>query len=133
MVCAQVIGNDVTVTIGRRQRQLRAQRDDAGDRPQRARVDPAARERARACWPTAASTASPPTRTGCARTPSRRRRSSLRSTCDRLREAAKVAKQALKEGTTIRETVIAMGFVERGELTEAQLDEALDVESMTTS
>ena len=28
-------------------------------------------------------------------------------------EAAKVAKQALKEGTTIRETVIAMGYVER--------------------
>lgn len=45
--------------------------------------------------------------------------------------AAKVAKQALADGATIRETVIAMGFVERGELTEAQLDEALDVESMT--
>ena len=46
-------------------------------------------------------------------------------------EAAKVAKRALAEGATIRETVIAMGYVERGELTEAQLDEALDVESMT--
>lgn len=45
--------------------------------------------------------------------------------------AAKVAKQALADGATIRETVIAMGYVERGELTEAQLDEALDVESMT--
>lgn len=45
--------------------------------------------------------------------------------------AAKVAKQALADGATIRETVLAMGFVERGELTEAQLDEALDVESMT--
>ncbi|MDN4171354.1 class II fumarate hydratase [Nocardioides sp. SOB77] len=45
--------------------------------------------------------------------------------------AAKVAKQALADGATIRETVIAMGFVERGEVTEAQLDEALDVESMT--
>ncbi|GAB3255007.1 class II fumarate hydratase [Nocardioides dilutus] len=45
--------------------------------------------------------------------------------------AAKVAKQALADGATIRETVIALGFVERGELTEAQLDEALDVESMT--
>jgi fumarate hydratase class II len=45
--------------------------------------------------------------------------------------AAKVAKQALADGATIRETVLALGYVERGELTEAQLDEALDVESMT--
>ena len=45
--------------------------------------------------------------------------------------AAKVAKQALAEGATIRETVLAMGFVERGEVTEEQLDAALDVESMT--
>ena len=45
--------------------------------------------------------------------------------------AAKVAKQALAEGATIRDTVIAMGFVERGDLTEEQLDAALDVDSMT--
>ena len=45
--------------------------------------------------------------------------------------AAKVAKKALADGRTIRETVLAMGFVERGELTEAEMDEALDVESMT--
>ncbi|MBJ7356533.1 lyase family protein, partial [Nocardioides sp.] len=45
--------------------------------------------------------------------------------------AAKVAKQALADGATIRETVLRLGFVERGELTEEQLDEALDVESMT--
>ncbi|GAA5144289.1 class II fumarate hydratase [Nocardioides marinquilinus] len=45
--------------------------------------------------------------------------------------AAKVAKQALAEGRTIRETVIGLGFVERGELTEAELDAALDVERMT--
>ncbi len=45
--------------------------------------------------------------------------------------AAKVAKRALAEGATIRETVVAMGYVERGEVTEEQLDEALDVESMT--
>ncbi|MCW2767688.1 MAG: fumC [Nocardioides sp.] len=45
--------------------------------------------------------------------------------------AAKIAKQALKDGATIRETVLALGFVERGELTEEQLDEALDVEDMT--
>jgi fumarate hydratase, class II len=45
--------------------------------------------------------------------------------------AAKVAKRALAEGATIRETVIAMGFVEDGTLTEEQLDAALDVEAMT--
>jgi fumarate hydratase class II len=45
--------------------------------------------------------------------------------------AAKIAKQALKDGATIRETVVALGYLERGEVTEAQLDEALDVESMT--
>ena len=46
-------------------------------------------------------------------------------------EAAKVAKKALADGSTIRETVIAMGYVERGDLTEEQLDAALDVDSMT--
>ncbi len=45
--------------------------------------------------------------------------------------AAKIAKQALADGATIRETVLSMGFVERGELTEQQLDEALDLEDMT--
>ncbi len=45
--------------------------------------------------------------------------------------AAKVAKQALADGRTIRETVIEMGFVERGELTEGELDAALDLEGMT--
>jgi fumarate hydratase class II len=46
-------------------------------------------------------------------------------------EAAKVAKAALKEGHTIREQVLAMGYVDRGELTEQQLDDALEVRSMT--
>jgi fumarate hydratase class II len=46
-------------------------------------------------------------------------------------QAAKIAKQAMADGATIRDTVIAMGYVERGELTEEQLDQALDVESMT--
>ncbi|QAY63439.1 class II fumarate hydratase [Xylanimonas allomyrinae] len=45
--------------------------------------------------------------------------------------AAKVAKHSVKAGITVREAVIALGFVERGEVTEAQLDEALDVLSMT--
>ena len=46
--------------------------------------------------------------------------------------AARIAKQALADGATIRETVVALGYVERGELTEEQLDAALDVESMTS-
>ena len=45
--------------------------------------------------------------------------------------AAKIAKKAVAEGLTVREAVLALGFVERGELTEEQLDSALDVLSMT--
>ncbi|MGY1702784.1 class II fumarate hydratase [Geodermatophilus sp. SYSU D00766] len=46
-------------------------------------------------------------------------------------EAAKVAKQSLAEQKTIRQVVLERGYVEQGKLTEAQLDEALDVLSMT--
>ncbi|MGO4255963.1 class II fumarate hydratase [Marmoricola sp. RAF53] len=46
-------------------------------------------------------------------------------------EAAKVAKESLREGRTIREQVLAMGYVDRGVLTLEQLDAALDVEGMT--
>jgi fumarate hydratase class II len=42
-------------------------------------------------------------------------------------EAASIAKQSLKERKTIREVVLERGHVENGKLTEAQLDEALDV------
>ena len=45
--------------------------------------------------------------------------------------AAKIAKHALAEGMTIRESVIDLGYVERGEVTEEQLDKALDTMSMT--
>jgi fumarate hydratase class II len=45
--------------------------------------------------------------------------------------AAKVAKQALAERRTIREVVLDNGYVAEGKLTEKQLDEALDVLSMT--
>jgi fumarate hydratase class II len=46
-------------------------------------------------------------------------------------EAAKVAKKALAERKTIRQVVIESGYVERGRLTETQLDAALDVLDMT--
>jgi fumarate hydratase class II len=45
--------------------------------------------------------------------------------------AAKIAKHAVKHGMTIRQAVVDLGFVERGEVTEEQLDAALDVLSMT--
>ncbi|MCT2591979.1 class II fumarate hydratase [Streptomyces sp. N2-109] len=45
--------------------------------------------------------------------------------------AAAVAKKALAERTTIREAVLGAGHVERGDLTLAELDEALDVLGMT--
>ena len=47
--------------------------------------------------------------------------------------AAAVAHEALASGKTIREVVIARGHVARGELTEEQLDAALDVLAMTRS
>ena len=46
-------------------------------------------------------------------------------------EAAKVAKQALAEGKTIRQVVLERGHVDAGKLTLEQLDEALDVLRMT--
>ncbi|MFF5716651.1 class II fumarate hydratase [Streptomyces buecherae] len=46
-------------------------------------------------------------------------------------EAAKVAKRSLAERKTIRQVVLEAGYVERGDLTLAQLDEALDVLRMT--
>ena len=45
--------------------------------------------------------------------------------------ASKVAKYAVREGVTVRQAVVALGFVARDEVTEAQLDEALDVMAMT--
>jgi fumarate hydratase class II len=45
-------------------------------------------------------------------------------------EAAAVAKQALRERRTIREVVLARGYVDAGKLTVEQLDKALDVLAM---
>jgi fumarate hydratase class II len=45
--------------------------------------------------------------------------------------AATVAKHAVAQGITVRQAVLDLGFVDRGEVSEAQLDEALDVLSMT--
>jgi fumarate hydratase class II len=45
--------------------------------------------------------------------------------------AAQVAHEALATGETIRSIVLSRGYVSRGEITEAQLDAALDVLAMT--
>ena len=45
--------------------------------------------------------------------------------------AAKVAKKALAEEKTIKQVVLEMGYVDNGDLTEEQLDQALDVSRMT--
>ncbi|MCU1439067.1 MAG: class fumarate hydratase [Rhodoglobus sp.] len=45
--------------------------------------------------------------------------------------AAKIAKHSVARSITVREAVIDLGFVERGEITLEQLDRALDVMSMT--
>jgi fumarate hydratase class II len=45
--------------------------------------------------------------------------------------AAEVAHEALRTGQTIRDVVISLGHVARGDITEEQLDQALDVLAMT--
>jgi fumarate hydratase class II len=45
--------------------------------------------------------------------------------------AAKVAKLSLAQNKTIRQVVLESGYVADGKLTEAELDEALDVLAMT--
>ncbi|GAA1677735.1 class II fumarate hydratase [Microbacterium lacus] len=45
--------------------------------------------------------------------------------------AAKIAKHSVAKGITVREAVIDLGYVERGEITIEQLDEKLDLLSMT--
>ncbi|RZU65885.1 fumarase class II [Microterricola gilva] len=47
-------------------------------------------------------------------------------------EAAKIAKHSVKQGVTVREAVIELGYVERGAITLEQLDSSLDLLSMTT-
>ncbi len=83
------------------------------------------------CWPTGASTAWPLT-IAAASWP--KAPPSVATPLNRYigyEAAAKVAKDAVAERTTIRQTVLDLGFVDRGELTLEQLDAALDVLAMT--
>ncbi len=45
--------------------------------------------------------------------------------------AAKIAKHSVAKGITVREAVVDLGYVSRGEITEEQLDDKLDLLSMT--
>src|SRR5699024_741522 len=45
--------------------------------------------------------------------------------------AATLAKKAVPDRITIREAVVELGYLERGDISESQLDEALDLLSMT--
>ena len=45
--------------------------------------------------------------------------------------AAKIAKHAVKEKMTVKESALDLGFVERGEISEEDLDKALNVADMT--
>lgn len=44
--------------------------------------------------------------------------------------AAAIAKHSVKEGMTVKEAALDLGYVERGDITEEQLDQALDVTTM---
>ena len=110
-----MIGNDAAVAFAGAHGQLRAQRHAAGDGPQPARVDPAARQR-------------------LARLFADRCVDGIEADVERCRtyaesspsivtplnhyigydEAAKIAKQALKERKTIREVVLERGHVAAG-------------------
>ena len=132
MVCAQVIGNDAAIAHRRCVGQLRAQRDDAGDGAQPAGVGAAARHLARRVLADRCIA-------GITANAERMQRyaessPSVVTPLNRYigyENAAAVAKKAVKEEKTIREVVIEEGYVERGDLTEEQLDEALDVRRMT--
>ncbi len=50
---------------------------------------------------------------------------------DRVRGGRQDRQARRREGVTVREATIALGHVERGDLTEEQLDAALDVDAMT--
>ena len=118
--------------VRRRVGQLRAQRDAAGDR-------------AATCWSRCACWRTPPALLadrcvdGITADVERCRELAESSPSvvtaaqplHRLRERRRGRQEAVKERKTIRQVVIEHGFVERGDLTEAELDEALDVMSMT--
>lgn len=130
MVAAQVTGNDATVAAPRRG-QLRAERDASGDRQECAGVGAAAGQR---LPPAGRAHRGRDHRERGARPGVRRVLPSVVTPLNKYigyENAAAVVKKAIAERLTIREAVLGSGYVERGELTLQQLDEALDVLRMT--
>ena len=133
MACAQVIGNDVDDHDGRRRGQLRAQRHAAGHGQERPRVDPAARERRAGCSPTGASTASTAdvehARELAEGSPSIVTPLNRYIGYEAAAAVVKQADQGAPDDPRGRHRPTATS--RSGELTEEQLDEALDVLAMT--
>ena len=127
MVCAQVIGNDVAVGIGGASRQLRAERLQAADHPQRAALDAAPRPTPATRSTSTARGASSPTATRIRRTWSSARSCwSPRSRPDiGYDKAAKIAKKAHAEGLTLKEAAVELGY-----LTAEEFDREVRPESM---
>ena len=117
MVCAQVMGNDVAVGIGGGVGQLRAERLQAAHHPQRA-AEPArcSATRARNFDRVLRRRASSPT---CGASRSNLDQSLMLVTALNPHigydNAAKIAKKAHKEGTTLKEAALALGLVTASE------------------
>ncbi len=132
MVCFQVIGNDAAVACGRRRRQLRAQRGDAGDGPQPAGVHPPAGRRVPAARRALRGRHHRQPRPDAPATPSPPRRSSPRSTTtSATRPPPRSPRRPSPTARTIRETVLALGYVDRGEPHRAAGSTRRSIESMT--
>jgi fumarate hydratase, class II len=125
MVCAQVIGNDAADRGGGHPRPLPAQRVQAGDDPQPAAVDPAARRRRRQLRR--------PLRRRHRGRPERARKhldeslmlvTALNATIGYYK-AAEIAQKAHREGLTLKGAALALGY-----LTEAEFDAAVVPERM---
>ena len=132
MVGARVIGNDATIAWAGASGAFELNVADPGHGHGAARVDPPARQLGSVCSPTRPSTASRPT--SSARRALAGMSPSIVTPLNKLigyEAAAKIAKHSVAKGITVREAVIDLGYVERGELTEEQLDAALDLLSMT--
>ena len=127
MVAARVVGNDHDRYLGRRQRELRAECDDAGAGPRSPLVDRTAVQRRRCLPGQGAWTGSRPTKTGPGEL---LERNAIIVTALNPHigydNGAKIAKESLATGRSIRELVLEAGLMSPDEL-----DAALDLKRMT--
>ena len=127
MVCAQVMGNDVAVGIGGASGNFELNVFKPRHHPQRAAEHPPARRRVHGTSTSSARSASRPT---SARIDENLARSLMLVTALNPHigydNAAKIAKKAHKEGTTLKEAAVALGLV-----TAEQFDQWVDAKKMT--